>query len=287
MDIFEQTKTSDIPYVDWMAEDEQAGVTGLNAPLPFEIDGAARPRGPLSARRGGGGGGVPWSKSFLNRAVRFDPSGAFLKFLSLAVAPLLFTAGAYLLFRVYLGWSRYPTSAVLLLVFFLVLKHAVARLAPRPSFRDVLEFVCQEVALAWLMWIIGSLFYTLTKHNLGVFAFESVNTFVGLVAAGVAYFIAAKHVTRRKGARGAVRHLFQAGLVGAANFAGTVAGFFLAPVLWEPVMQAQCPPHGHYVMAMIFAFATFWIAVNQFYIEENTPNHSTSRRERGTDMEIG
>jgi hypothetical protein len=286
MDIFEQTKTSDIPYVDWMNDDSRASGLGFSPSLPWEPGGVADAGEKRASRRGRGG--VPWSKSFLKRAGGGlpDPVGAFWKFVSLVIIPALFTATAYLLFRGFLQWSEYPSLAVLLLVFILVLKRSASRLDDRPSFLDVLKFFCQEAALVWLMWIFGSLFYTLSKHNLGILAFDFVNTFVGLVAAGITYFFAAKRVARRKGARKTLRYLLQVVSVIAMNFAGTVAGYFLAPMFWQLTMSADCPPHGNYVVAMLSAFVTLWIAVHQFYIEAGNPNRSTSRRERGTDMDI-
>lgn len=278
MDIFEQTKTSDIPYVDWMNDDSPVGVLGQSPSLPWE----SAAGGLVASRRGG----LPWSKSFLSRAGGRlpDPVGIFWKFVSLAVVPALFAAAAYALFGFFLEWSGTPLLAAVLLVFILTLKHSSARVSSRPSFLEVLTFFCQEAALVWLMWIFGSLFYTLSKHNLGILAFEFVNTFFGLMAAGLTYLFAAKRVLRRKGARRTVPYLFQMGAVAGTNFVGTVAGYFLAPVFWQPLMSAECPPHGNYVGAMLAAFFTFWIAVHQFYIEADQPRHATSRPERGTDL---
>lgn len=264
--------------MDWLSKDDLPGGVGIDLALPWETVGAVEKR----TR----GDGVPWSKSFLSRAGgSFDPIGSFWKFISLTFIPLLFAAAGYMLFRGFMEWSEYLSLAVLLLVFFLVLSHSVKRLSERPSSLEVLKFCCQEAALVWLMWIFGSLIYTLCLNNLGIFSY--VSTFAGLVTAGLTYFFAASRVERRTGARGLLRYLIQVGSVVAANFAGTVAGYFLAPVIWPMIMSVDCPPHGKYVVAMLSAFVSFWIAVNQFYIETGKPNGPTSPLERGTDMGIG
>ncbi len=285
-------KNKKVPsYVDWLKDDYGFEGTQSEGNLPWTNQTTAHGREDHSWFEGlnleAGGPAelsVPWTPSFLTKVAGKipNPIGFTLRFISLTIVPLFFTGIVYLLFRYFMEWSKYSSLAVTLVGFFVVLRHAATRVSDRPSLVEVLRFFFHEAALAWLMWIFGSMVYTLVLEHVRLFV--ALATFAGLLTAGVVYFFAAARINRRYGAHKCLSYLAQVGSIIAMTAIGLIAGYSMGQIIWEVALSEPGPPYANYIMAMFFAFVTFWISVKQFYIRTHTQRGATSLDGRGSDI---
>lgn len=298
-DFFNQSNGVNVPsYVDRIAEDYETGIEAGDLDLPWMGDDLAagegrkggvlgglwRMGGRVAPARRGAAHDVPLTKSFLNvyGSLVSNPAGFAAKLVSLTAVPGFYAAAWYLFFRFFMGWGERSSLAVVLFVFFFVLRDSILSLGDRPSFLEVIRLFMHEAALVWLMWVFASMAYTVCVHRWGAPYF--LGTFVGLVVAGCTYFLSMSHVGRRTGASGMARYMTQVTAVVVTTAVGLGAGYALAPLLWQPLLKEACPPYGNYLASMLFAFAAFWIGVNQFYIQTGRSG-AASQLERGWDVE--
>jgi hypothetical protein len=207
------------------------------------------------------------------------PIAFFWKVVSLCLIPLFYAGAAYCFFRFYMEWWEFVARILFLFTLFLVLYQSTVRISARPPFLEVLRFFLQEAAVVWVMWIVSSLIYTYFHHRLGIFSI--VSSLAGLLGAGFTYFVSASRIRRKTGADKSLSYVFQVAKIVVANVIGMIAGYLLTPILWERASA----PYDNYVIGMLFALVTFWIAVSLFCVE-SASNWSNSRLERGTDIRI-
>lgn len=275
-------------YVDWLKDDYgfEESQSELNLPWANQTTGQSW-FGGLTQEAGGPAdlsSAMPWTPSFLTKAAGKlpNPIGFALRFISLTIVPLFFAGITYLLFSALMEWSPKPVLAISFVVFFVVLRHAATRVSDRPSFVELLRFFFHEAALAWLMWIFGSMVYTLLVERYGLFV--GLSTLMGLLTAGAVYYFIEPRIARRNGAHKLLRYLGQVASIIGMTLVGMMAGYAMGPIVWEVALSEPGPPYANYIMAMFFAFVTFWIAVKQFYIEANTQRGASSLDGRGSDI---
>lgn len=230
---------------------------------------------------------IPWTRESVFGFFRFweNPIGFCWKLFSLSALPLFLAIIGYDFFYYLLDWSKTASLAVFIFFFLFSLRDSILTITARPLAIDVLRLLFHELALLWLMFIAGSFSYSILNN--GYMNRENSET-VGLIVGIITYFLALPNVCVRTGAATLFKYLIQVICVVFTNLLFTVIGYITAPfIYWFFLSGGSRPPYWNYAACMFFAFTSFWIAVNLFYVRTNYGAKKVKWGDEEDEMGIG